>query len=697
MSQAGFTFLLEISELLSDSTLSSPHEVLPAVLAKVAQYARADGAWLIQVRKHRALMTHQWRKDQTRVDLDRDVSFLMRDLQWFTEKLTADRIICIEKESDIPREAIAAHRVFLRQRLKGLLVLPIILDGVPIAAIGISWTNTQPRFSDDLVQSSTIFSQLVAPIIQRQILETSNEELDLRFQTVLDNLTEGVTIGDLDDCIIYVNHRYAQMLGYTPEELLGKKAFEFVIPQEEQHKILEGTSRRLIGSSDSYEITQLTKDKRRLTTIINACPYRNVHGEVIGNIACHIDITEQRKVSQEAATLQQHLFQVQKMEAVGQLAAGLAHDLNNHLTAIVGHLHVMQQDSTASEVTRSSAHAALSGCHIASDMIRQLLSFSTQTELSMNRVSLKTIVESCLDLSRSLLDKNTTYKVSGQLGDHFILADRNQLSQVITNLIINAIHAMPKGGTIGFHYSLSDVEQVKYSNPQAEPGRYVVLTISDSGCGIPEENLSKLFEPFFTTKKEGEGSGLGLSMAYAIMQKHGGWIEVDSQVGSGSAFSLYLPMVGEPSVQHLQSQVVVTRDVESSLGTVLIIDDEPVLAELACSFLDRAGFKTFSFSDPFAAFTWYEQHKDQVSLILLDMKMPQCHGAESFEKLKAINPEAQIVLISGYVDDVEVSRLLARGALSFIQKPIKYSELVEWITKTVKIAQAGTSVEPLFH
>jgi two-component system cell cycle sensor histidine kinase/response regulator CckA len=697
MPQSGFKFLTEISHIFSDYSRASSDETFNTLLAKIGSFSSADRSWIIQLRKEQAFVTHEWCKDGIPSGLQIDEVFPMNELAWFTEKLFTEGLLCIEDTNSIPESAVLEREVCSRQMLKGILAFPIKLDNVPVAIIGIDMVNKSQTFSETLIESLKVVSLLVSPILHREKLTASKEELDLRFRTVLDNLTEGVSIGDLDDTIIYVNHRYAQMLGYLPEEILGKQAYKFLIPIEEQHKISEGTSRRRAGQSDSYEVTQLSKSGKPLSTIINACPYRNVHGEVVGNIACHIDITEQKKSSTENGALQQHLFQLQKMEAVGQLAAGLAHDLNNHLTAVVGHLNLIKLNSEISDQTRESADAALLGCHVASDMIKQLLSFSSQAELAMTKVSLKSVVDSCIELSRGILGKQTSVKMSGQVLDHLIFADKNQLSQVITNLIINAIHAMPNGGTIGFHYSVSEVDQVKFCNPIAEPGRYVVLTVSDTGCGIKEEYLSKIFEPFFTTKKNGTGTGLGLSMAYAIVQKHGGWIEVDSQVGSGTVFSLYLPLAGDHDKGSLDAQVSVSREQDAPLGTILVIDDEPVLAELACSFLQRAGFKTFSFSDPFEAFTWYQKHQGTVSLILLDMKMPGCSGAESFEKLKAINPDAQIVLISGYVDDLEVSRLLSRGALSFIQKPIKYSELVDWIAKTVKISHAGASIEPLFH
>ena len=696
--QSALQLLVQISELFASDSKDSLDSVLEKTFSYIGTFAKADRAWLMQFRRDKVLVTHQWTTDGVPLKVAIEKSYPISELVWSTKALFANQVLHVPDVSLIPADAAAEHALCAKQQVKSIIAAPIFSGGTIIAALVLDTVTKPQSFSEDVIQILQVTTQLIAPALQKQKIEYSKKELELRFQTVLDNLQEGVTIGDLDDRLVYVNQRYTQMVGYSAEELLGKPAYQFITPIEEHHRITEATARRINGATDAYELTQLHKDGRALKTVITACPYRNVHGEVVGNIASHADVTQKTKTESENQNLQQQLMQVQKMEAVGQLAAGLAHDLSNSITAVIGHLNLIKLYETENEQITKSADAALNGCHQASELIRHLLTFSSQSTLKPTVADLKTVVQDTLDLSRGLIGAKTSVKMSGQPLDYSVVIDKAQFSQVLANLIINATHAMPNGGTLGFNFSVTHIEHVKYLNPNAEPGKFAVLTVSDTGIGIQEEYLLRIFEPFFTTKSENGGTGLGLSMAYATLQKHGGWIEVDSQVGSGTAFSLYLPFASTDTDQPLGSQITVTKEQDNQTATILVIDDEPVLAELACSFLERAGFKTQSFSNPFEAFAWFEAHHASVSLVLLDMKMPGCDGSEAFERLKAIRPDTQIVLISGFVDDTEVSRLLSRGAVSFIQKPIKYSELVDWISKTVKISGQGTqSIEPLFH
>lgn len=689
--------LVSITSLCSGAARDQIDSTINEIIFRLGEFCRADRCWVMGIGQSVATVSHEWCKLGIFSGMQIQDRYSLDGLEWVLKQLHEQPYLVISDLNNIPKEASILRSMCESQLMKGFVAAPIFYAGNLTGLVGYDFIEQSVNFNQTEVSVLIIASEMLANLLHRKRVEVSNKELDLRFRTVLDNLSEGVVIGDLDDRILYCNHRYSEIVGYSASELIGKQAYNFLVPIEDQYKILEGTSRRLSNLSDEYEVNLIHKDGRRIDVLIKACPYRNTEGQVIGNISAHTDITARKSMDIENERLHRQLAQVQKMEAVGQLAAGLAHDLNNNLTAIMGHLNLIKLQTEGEVVINESADSALLGCKRSSEIIQQLLSFSSSQALKSTREDLRSIVNESIELTRGMLASRITIRQSGAMNEVLVSVDRGLIVQVLTNLLINASHAMPSGGTIGFSFSSTYLDRVSHLNKLASPGSFCVLTISDTGSGIQEEVISRIFEPFYSTK-QGKGSGLGLSMAYAAMQRHGGWIEVDSDFGNGTSFSLYFPdLENMASVTSIEKFILPTENKVQPLGTILVIDDEPVLAELACSFLSRAGFKTVSFSKAKEAFPWYEYHYSEVTLVLLDMRMPDFSAAEIFQKLKEINPDSQIVLISGFVDDADVANLLSKGAISFIQKPIKYSELVDWILKTVRISKSSQLATPLYH
>jgi len=385
---------------------------------------------------------------------------------------------------------------------------------------------------------------------------------------------------------------------------------------------------------------------------------------------------QRMKAESQNLKLQRQLMQSQKMEAIGQLAAGIAHDLNNALAAVVGHLELMRSNPKLSADLEHSATIALSGCERASSLIEQLLGFSRQGRYNLKQISIKKAVSDTVHFLGRVIGKEVEIVERGPSSDLMISADEGQIQQVLINLIINAKQAMPRGGQISFDFDSCVVNEVARFNPKAKAGNYVRLTVSDNGSGISSDVLDKIFEPFFTTKAESAGTGLGLSMVYGIMQSHGGWVEVASTLGKGTSFALYFPQAALQASQESGSTSC-ARSLTS--GTILVIDDEAPLVDLSKIFLERSGSQVEGFTSAKAALEWFAANSERVELAILDMKMPEMDGSECFEKLRKINPNLKVVLLSGYMEDASVQNLIAKGALKFFQKPLRYPDLVDWI------------------
>jgi PAS domain S-box-containing protein len=384
---------------------------------------------------------------------------------------------------------------------------------------------------------------------------------------------------------------------------------------------------------------------------------------------------ERLEAQQKHDALQKQLLQAQKMEAIGQLAAGIAHDLNNALGAVVGHLELLHIATRLEPESKHSVEVALKGCERASSLIEQLLGFSRRGKYHPQILSLRKIVEDTLSFLGRVIDKRIKIVVEGA-ADISVEMDHAQLEQVLTNLILNAAQAMPLGGTITVTIGDAEITDAHLLNPHATSGNYATLAVSDTGTGIKADHLDKIFEPFFTTKPPGAGSGLGLSMVYGIMQHHGGWIRADSQSGEGATFTLYAPRAFEQRTPRVAITLErVGRD--QPHARVLLIDDEQMLVELGCRFFERAGFTVHGFTSARKGIDWYVHHATEVDLAIIDMRMPEVDGVQCFNYLRAARADLPVFVLSGYSADEETQMLINKGNVTFFQKPVKYGELVK--------------------
>jgi len=385
------------------------------------------------------------------------------------------------------------------------------------------------------------------------------------------------------------------------------------------------------------------------------------------------------------SSLQRQLMQSQKMEAIGKLVAGIAHDLNNALSAVVGHLTLIQENKQIQADVKESLDVALSGCERAASLIDHLLGFSRQGKYNPSEIEIQRALTETLNFLARVVGQNIKIIKKGIQSGSFVKADSAQLQQVLTNLIINAAQAMPRGGELCFDFSERYVRSPEKFNPAARPGSYLVLSVIDTGSGIAPDDLDKIFEPFFTTKSESGGTGLGLAMVYGVMQSHGGWIEAESLKGSGTTFRLAFPLVS--------SKVTEPAPIKQSApalgsGSILVIDDEPFLVELSKKFLDMAGFSTSAFTRADEALQWYAENFKTVKAVVMDMKMPGIDGVECFARIRKVNPNASVVILTGYIHDEAAQELIEKGAVKLFQKPLRYPELIDWLNQNLAKAQS---------
>ncbi|MFM1847196.1 MAG: hypothetical protein RL417_670 [Pseudomonadota bacterium] len=481
------------------------------------------------------------------------------------------------------------------------------------------------------------------------------------------------------------NKAFADISGLPVDAIIGKRNSDFVADPvlakryDADNDTIIRTGAPILKAQE--KIIDARTGKERWFQAIKT-PLLSPDGQIPYILCVASEITDVKQAQDEASTLQRQLIQSHKMEAIGQLAAGVAHDLNNALAAVVGHLQLLQNE--VSEQGRGSFHTALSGCERASSLIQQLLGFSRQGKYNPQVIRARDVVTNTVEFLGKVIDKDIEVRIGEDSEGLSIHGDFSQLQQVVTNLILNATQAISGPGAITFDFGRREVLHPERYNPRAHTGFFVTLTVSDTGCGIPEEHLDKIFEPFFTTKRDREGTGLGLSMVYGIMQNHSGWVEVDSTIGGGTRFTLVFPQALGVAASTPEDGVETTpllKPRRLASGHVVVIDDEPVLVDLARQFLANAGVEVTGFTDPNEALRWYRREWRSVDIIVLDMKMPKVDGPACFRELRDINPAARVVVMSGFVQDTAAQKLMEAGVAHFFEKPLRYPELVAWIVE----------------
>ncbi len=423
------------------------------------------------------------------------------------------------------------------------------------------------------------------------------------------------------------------------------------------------------------EIVNKTKDGQLVTVDSSVNPIQDERGNITGFLAIQRDVT-QRKL------LEEQFRQSQKMEAVGRLAGGVAHDFNNLLTIINGYAQLMLERVADDVTLRTHMGEILKAGNRATALTRQLLAFSRKQVLAPKVLDLNAALEGMQKMLRRLIGEDVELQVHAEEDLGQMKADPTQIEQVLLNLAVNARDAMPRGGVLVLETANADVDETyARSHPDARPGRYVMLSVSDNGDGMDAQTLSHIFEPFYTTKGLGKGSGLGLSTVYGIVRQSGGHVNVYSEVGVGTTFRVYFPRLDE-AVSTVDEEVA-ERPVESGVETILLVEDEPGVRALAERTLQTHGYTVLSVGRPEDASEFCTRHDGTIHLLLTDVIMPGMNGKELWDRLKTECPEIRVLFTSGYTADAIARHGVLDEGVAFLPKPFTPRELLRKVRQTL--------------
>ncbi|MEQ8891966.1 MAG: PAS domain S-box protein, partial [Sandaracinaceae bacterium] len=464
---------------------------------------------------------------------------------------------------------------------------------------------------------------------------------------------------DLEGRFLRVSPAFVETLGYAEEELIARPLLELVHPEDRE------ATEAVFAHAKESEVTVFENRYVCQDGSVRVLQWTSRPDPLLKQIvAVARDVTEQRE-------LEARLQQAQKMDAVGQLAGGVAHDFNNLVQAILGNVHFALSAGPSGEM-QEYLQDIESAANRAAELTRQLLTYSRQQPLSVSRVDFNVMVRELLLLLRRVIPESIEVVFDGSDALDPVEVDRSQLEQVLMNLCLNARDAMPSGGRLTIETESVTVDEAfSRTHPTVRPGRFLRVAVSDTGVGMSAAVRRRVFEPFFTTKPLGEGNGLGLSMAYGIVQRHGGIIDVSSEPGKGATFELYLPVS-----RHPVTPVEPKNEVQSEGGgeTILVAEDESMVRRVVVRVLERAGYRVLESGSGLEAIEVFEAHPE-VDLLLLDVVMPTLSGPEALERMRAIRPGVPAVFSSGYSDGGRFAHAIPEGT-TMVAKPFKADALL---------------------
>ncbi len=529
---------------------------------------------------------------------------------------------------------------------------------------------------------------------RRERLEEELLAARQQFEDIIQSLPDPTFVIDRDRKIVAWNRAIEEMTGLSRDKMVGRGDRAYSIP-------FWGSPRKALidaimdhdaeNATLLYDLVEVHGDSltgeaflpdfrggEGIHVWLKASPLYDSQGTLVGAIEAIRDITERKQAERERRSFEVQFYQAQKMEAIGTLAGGIAHDFNNLLMGIQGRISLMN-DMPADPENSEHLKSIETYVNSAAELTRQLLGIARGGKYEVKPTSLNALVKKQNAMFGRMRKEITVRgKYAKELWTTEV--DRGQIEQVLLNLYVNASQAMPEGGDINTQTENVTIDESYVKPFEIKTGRYVKISVTDTGTGMDPETRERIFDPFFTTKEMGRGTGLGLASAYGIIKNHGGFINVYSEEGLGTTFNFYIPASGKDFV----SDVKPFADVIMGDATILLADDEAMIVDVGRLLLERLGYHVLTAASGGETLEIYRKEKDHIDLVILDMIMPGMGGGEAFDRLRKLNPGVRVILSSGYSVNGQATDILNRGGSGFIQKPFNLESLSQKVSAVLK-------------
>jgi PAS domain S-box-containing protein len=513
--------------------------------------------------------------------------------------------------------------------------------------------------------------------VERKTKELAAEKE--RLLVTLCSIGDGVIATDREGEILLINKVAEELTGWTKEEAIGKPCSEvFHIINEKTRKIPEDPVTRVIRTGLIVGLANNTmliaRDGTERIIADSGAPIKDRDGNIIGVVLVFRDVTARRK-------MEEGLLKSSKLESVGILAGGIAHEFNNLLTAIIGYGKLLDEEMSKDDPLRHNVDMILTSSERAVNLIKGLLAFSREQIIIIRPVRLNGIIKDVEKLLLMVIGEDIELRTALADEDLTVMADSAQIEQVLVNLATNSRDAMPDGGYLTITTELVELDEeflkaIKYK----KPGRYALISVADTGAGMDEKTAGRIFEPFFTTKEVGRGTGLGLSIVYGIIEQHNGYIDVRSDLGKGTTFKIYLPVI-KSDVEEMRPAAITMPT--GGTEAILLAEDDEEVRKLTKTVLDGFGYKVIEAVDGEDAIKKFMDDKDKIQLLILDVIMPKKNGKEAYNEIKKTKPNIKALFTSGYTADIIQKKGLLEEGLNFIPKPISPRELLRKVREAL--------------
>jgi PAS domain S-box-containing protein len=538
----------------------------------------------------------------------------------------------------------------------------------------VHWLAAFGRASRDELGRPVKVSGIGVDITERKKTEQTVQKL----HHAVEQTDEVIIMTEPDGVITYVNPAFEKLYRYSREEVIGKTPRVLKSGGMNQEYYAHFWSDLLAGKSIRSEHINKTKDGRIVIVEASVNSVYDSKGKLTGFIAVQEDISDRKRNEAERKRLEAQLLQTQKLESIGTLAGGIAHDFNNILGIILAYSALLRNARLPFEKIVNAADVINQAVERGAELVKQILTFARKTDIVYVLVNINVMIKELKSMLSETFPRTIT--IASELGGDVpeITADTTQVHQAILNICVNARDAMPAGGKLILRTHAGSRSEVSSYFPEATSERYVRVSISDTGAGMDESTRQRIFEPFFTTKAKGKGTGLGLSVVYGVVKNHNGFVRVDSEIGRGTTFHLYFPApirFVQP-VEKTQGSLV---DIPGGSESILIVEDEEPLLNVLAGLLKSKGYRVYVAHDGFEAVETYEEHHNDIAVVVSDLGLPKMTGQDAFLRMKSVNPRVKVIFGTGYLDPELKTELLNLGAKGFLAKPYSQDELLKRI------------------
>jgi len=599
-------------------------------------------------------------------DLDGKLTFInsavLRKLGFSEEDLQKNKYT----QYTTPEETGRVHQIFSDMLRTGIPVTTIEHE-IILSDGQVRYLELSASLKRDAAGKPVGIRGISRDVTEKRKMEAAQES----YRAFIENIEDGCWELDLKGYCTFCNQATLDQFGYSADEYKKITSRDYATPEE--GKRIRGIYREMFRTGKPVKVHNqeiIRKDGSTRILEVSASVIRDASGKIIGARGINRDMTEHKRMEAEHEKLVAQVNQAQKMESLGTLSGGIAHDFNNLLMGIQGYASLILLNTDPAHPHFEKLKAIESQVQSGANLTKQLLGYARSGRYEVKPTDLNDLIRKTTNIFGRTKKEIRLFESYGE-SLWLVEADGGQLEQVFLNLFVNAWQAMPGGGSLYVNTQNVILDEFYIKPYNVDPGRYVKITVADTGVGMDKATQQRIFEPFFTTKGMGRGTGLGLASVYGIIKGHKGFINVYSEKGHGTSFNIYLPV----SHKRLISEEPVISRVTGGHETILLVDDENVIIEVAGEMLTGLGYQILVADCGEKAIEIYKENKDRIDLVIMDMIMPTMGGGETFKEMKAINPKVKVILSSGYTMNSEAKHIMDQGVSAFLQKPYNLEEI----------------------